>query len=569
MALSAIRAIPCHSTGFSPAELVVGKNTRNFLDVVFEGWSNPSYSTVDVVGWVQQLNDKLELLRDAATLNNSIARSSQNKYKANSMVVRKYKPGDLVFTRIPCCRAVLQASWEGPFKILKHIPPLNYEVGDLDDTWVRVTHVNNLRTYHPLPQPKLLHVKTACLVAEETKELSNTLSKTPSLVGDPCVGYSQQELDNLLTTYDDVFSPTPGEANVAPFQIKLQEDAIASNRPPYQVPIHLRGEVNMELDKLIEQHIIEPSQAIDWCAPIVPVRKPDKSIRLCIDYREINKVTPLDRHTIPTLPQILNNIGHASVLSKVDLTAGFHQIFVDNQSRDFTTFLSPKGKYRFVRMPFGLKNAPSHFQRTMDKVLEPVADCASVYIDDIIIFSNSWRDHIAHLSHVFDYIRQAGLTAKAAKCSFGKTKIEHLGHIIGSGTLAVPDHRITALAQYKRPVTKKTLRSFLGCMSYYRRFIDQYADMSALLTPSTSVSAPKSVVWTAEMDKAFQKLKVSLCNQVSLIIPSVLDTYSLHTDASGFGVGACLHVHRGEDDLPVAFFSRQLQGAEKNYSITE
>ena len=216
-----------------------------------------------------------------------------------------------------------------------------------------------------------------------------------------------------------------------------------------------------------------------------------------------------------------------------------------------------------------MKNAPSHFQRAMEKVLAPVSDCVAVYIDDILIFSSSWQDHITHFTRVFECFQHAGLKAKSSKCSFGKTRLEYLGHTIGSGTLAVPEHRVTALAKYIKPITKMTLRSFLGCMSYYRRFIPKYADMSALLTPSTSVSAPKFVAWTAEMDKAFSQLKVSLCNHVSLIIPSISDSYSLHTDASGFRVGACLHVDRGEEDLPVAFFSRQLQGAEKNYSITE
>ena len=147
--------------------------------------------------------------------------------------------------------------------------------------------------------------------------------------------------------------------------------------------------------------------------------------------------------------------------------------------------------------------------------------------------------------------------------------MEYLGHTIGSGTLPVPEQRITALANYKRPTTKKTLRSFLGCMSYYRIFIDKYADMSALLSPSTSVSSPKVVVWTDDMDQAFQQLKVSLCNHVLLVIPSVSDTFSLHTNASGSGVGACLHVTRKGQELPIAFYSRQLQGAEKRYSITE
>ena len=280
-------------------------------------------------------------------------------------------------------------------------------------------------------------------------------------------------------------------------------------------------------------------------------------------------MTPLDRHIIPTLPEILDKVGHAAVLSKVDLTSGFHQIQVDHQSRDFTTFLSPKGKFHFTRMPFGLKNAPSHFQRCMEKVLEPVVDCCAVYIDDIVIFSTNWNDHLVHLARVFDCFRQANLTAKLTKCSFGKTKLQYLGHTIGSGQVAVPEQRVAALANYIRPITKKTLRSFLGCISYYRRFIPQYSDMSALLTPSTSVSAPKVVAWTVDMDRAFGKLKVSLCNTVSLTIPSILGIFTLHTDASGFGIGACLHVIRDEQEIPVAFYSRQLQGAEKNYSITE
>ena len=557
LALSAIRAIPCRSTGFSPSEIVFGRNSRNILDIVFEGWTDTTYSTVDISTLVDQLNERLEILRDSSSLTNAVARQKQNAHGTCSRSTRSYKPGDLVFTRIPGCRANLQASWEGPFTITKSIPPLNYEIQDAENTWSRITHINNLKSYKPLPTPKQLQVGAVCLVAEENQEVSKVLDSGPSLVGGPCVGYSQGEMDQLLHNFDCVFSPTPGEAQVDAFKIKLQEDALPSSRPPYQVPIHLREEVNTEIDKLLDLHIIEPSHSVDWCAPIVPVRKPDKSIRLCIDYRDINKVTPLDRHIIPTLPEILDKVGHAAVLSKVDLTSGFHQILVDHQSRDFTTFLSPKGKFRFTRIHFGLKNAPSHFQRCMEKVLEPVVDCCAVYIDDIVIFSTNWNDHLVHLTKVFDCFRQANLTAKLSKCSFGKTKLQYLGHTIGSGQVAVPEQRVAALANYIRPITKKTLRSFLGCISYYRRFIPQYSDMSALLTPSTSVSAPKVVAWTVDMDRAFGKLKVSLCNTVSLTIP-------LHTDASGFGIGACLHVIRDEQEIPVAFYSRQLQGAEKN-----
>ena len=251
IALSAIRAIPCRSTGFSPAEIVFGQNNRNFLDIIYEGWANPFNSKVNVADWVRQLNEKLDVIRDTAALKNHKARVKQNTHGPGFRSTRKYIQGDLIFCRIPGCRATLQASWEGPFKIVKYIPPLNYEIQDLDETWSKVTHINNLRTYCPLPQPKPLSVNAVCLVAEDTKELSNTLAKAPVLVGGPCVGYSQQRLDALLNKYNEVFSPTPGEAQVAPFTIKLQDGAATSSRPPYQVPIHLRGEVNKEIDKMV------------------------------------------------------------------------------------------------------------------------------------------------------------------------------------------------------------------------------------------------------------------------------------------------------------------------------
>ena len=239
LALSAIRAVPCRSTGFSPSKIVFGRNSRNILDIVYEGWTNITYSTVDIPTWVEQLNERLGILRDSASLTNTIARQKQNAHSKHSRSTRTYKPGDLVFTCIPGCRANLQASWEGPFTIIKRIPPLNYEIQDTNNTWSRVTHIYNLKTYKPLPTPKQLQVGAVCLVAEENKEVSQVLDSGPSLVGGPCLGYSQGEMDQLLHNFGSVFSPTPGEAQVDAFTIKLQDDALPSSRPPYQVPIHL------------------------------------------------------------------------------------------------------------------------------------------------------------------------------------------------------------------------------------------------------------------------------------------------------------------------------------------
>ena len=571
LALSAVRSIPNRSTGFSPAELVYGRNPRSILDVLHEGWTNPDYRPIDIPTWIQTLNDQLEIIRDSAALQNHLSKTKQNKKINSKRKIRKYKVNDKVFVRIPGTRAALQASWEGPFLIAKHVPPLNYEVTDDAGTWTRTVHLNNIRSYKPtsfISPNNLLTINAANVVAEETTELSHIIEPTEPEYA-RCSDFDESQIELFKHNNQDSFVAVPCTANVEPHTIKLVPDAKPSSKPPYQVPIHLRPQVNAEIDKLVDHGIIEPSDDTTWCAPLVSVRKPDGSIRLCVDFRELNQVTPLDRHMIPTLPSILDSVGKASVLSKIDLTSGFHQIPLDPEVKNLTTFLTPKGKFRFLRMPFRLKNASSHFQRVMERVLQPVSDFAAVYIDDIIVFSNSWTEHLEHLEAVFQCFQNAGLTAKRSKCSFGMTSLEYLGHKILSGTMAVPQHRATALANFRRPTTKKGLRSFLGSASYYRKFIENFAEMSSLLTPATSVSSPKHVVWTGERLDAFDWLKVSLCTHTTLTIPSPSDSYSLHTDASGSGVGACLHIIGDGTELPVAFFSRQLQGAEKRYSVTE
>jgi len=192
----------------------------------------------------------------------------------------------------------------------------------------------------------------------------------------------------------------------------------------------------------------------------------------------------------------------------MDLSQGFHQIPVAETSRDLTTFVSPFGRYRFVRMPFGLKNAPAIFQRMMEQVLEPCRPFSACYIDDVIIFSNSWEEPIRHLQAVFVEFEKHNLTVKPSKCSFGLKHIEYLGHVIGEGKLAVPQHRIKALQDFKQLKTVKDMRAFLGTMSYYRRFIPGFANFSSLLSSSISKKATKVVVWMEEMVEAFHGLKV-------------------------------------------------------------
>ena len=205
----------------------------------------------------------------------------------------------------------------------------------------------------------------------------------------------------------------------------------------------------------------------------------------------------------------------------------------------------------------------------MEVVLRGCYDCSAPYIDDIVVFSTSGAEHVQQLRRVLGALKEKGLTVRLSKCAFGKTKLEYLGHLIGNGELAVPSHRATAMAEFRQPRTKRQLRSFLRAASYYRRFIKDFANYSSLLSPGTSKFAPGVVEWNEEKLEAFQHLKVCLCDVCVLTVPSLEDVFVLHTDASGAGIGATLNVLREGIEKPVAFFSRQLQGAQQHYSATE
>ncbi len=205
----------------------------------------------------------------------------------------------------------------------------------------------------------------------------------------------------------------------------------------------------------------------------------------------------------------------------------------------------------------------------MDCVLSGCEDYAKVYIDDILVVSESWEVHARHLRRLLEVLREAGLTCKRSKCVFGKRRLEFLGHVIGDGYMSVPEVRIVAIREHPVPRTRKQLRAFLGLIGYYRRFIRSFHRESSLLSPHTAKTSPGEVVWTSAMLDGFRKLCKSLCDHVCLCVPCEDDTFSLECDASASGIGAVLSVHREGEWRPVAFFSRQLKGAQARYSAQE
>ena len=214
------------------------------------------------------------------------------------------------------------------------------------------------------------------------------------------------------------------------------------------------------------------------------------------------------------------------------MNKGFYQIPVEKADQPKTAFCTPWGKYQFARMPFGLKNAPATFQRCMHVVLEKLEDVSNSYIDDVIVFSNTWEEHLQHLRQVLERLRKHGLTAKPVKCEWGAASLIYLGYMVGHGKVSVPEARVVALRNFQKPVTKTDLRAFLGTVGYYRRFIQDFAQRAYPLTEATKKAAPNIVVWNDCMYIAF----CYLCNVASVVfIPCASDEFLLQTDASGSG----------------------------------
>ncbi len=340
-----------------------------------------------------------------------------------------------------------------------------------------------------------------------------------------CVGFVKDDLEDLIWELGDMFSDVPGNKDRVRMSIDTG-DSPPIRLSPYSVPMGIRDEVKAELDGLLECGVIERSRSC-WSSPLVPVKKVGGGIRLCVDYRKLNEVTIKEPYYIPGLEEMLERVGSGRVLSNVDLAKGFHQVEVVSNDREKTCFVCPFGKYQYRRMPFGLANAPSVFQRLMDEVLVECVDFAKVYIDDVLVVSGCWEVHVMHLRKLFGMLKEAGLTCKRSKCVFGRRRLEFLEHVIGDRTMKVPEARIKAIAEHPVPKTRKQLRAFLGLIGYYRRFVRGFHRWSSLLTLHTAKTSPGEVQWTGPMLEAFRELCVSLCDHVCLNVPCKEDEFCL------------------------------------------
>ena len=323
-----------------------------------------------------------------------------------------------------------------------------------------------------------------------------------------------------------------------------------------------------EIDRMLKMGVIEESDSA-WSSPVVLVQKPGK-VRLCLDSRKVNAVTRKDAYPLPQIDGILSRLPQAMFISSLDLKDAYWQIPLDPESRDKTAFTVPgKPLYQYRVMPFGLTNASQTMTRLMDKVI-PAAlrNEVFVYLDDLLVVSDSFDSHINVLRIVAGHIRNAGLTLNIEKSKFCMKSVKYLGHIVGEGVVRTDPEKIAAMVDFPIPRSLKALRSFLGMTGWYRKFISNYASVSA---PLTDLLKPRQKFkMSPEGQQAFELLKAKLCSAPVLRSPDFAKPFYIHCDASKTGVGGVLVQKTQEgDEYPIAFVSKKLNKAQKNYSVTE
>ncbi len=522
--LFAYREVPQESIGFSPFELLYGRTVRGPMTILRELWSKPSEDS-EVQTTYQYVIDLKQRLEDTCQLAQNNLRDAAKYYKRyfdSKAKDRRFAVGQKVLVLLPTNNNKLLMKWKGPFTVEKVRNEMDCIVNMKGKA--KIFHANMLKVYHERPVEDKAPVIAAAegeMVSSETQAwaavfvdvIEEAENRVPGkeeevkeeegqdLIGPllyPMVekesyqdvvvstdlsGGQKRKVEELLSEFRDVLTDRPGRTELIEMEIKVRTPEPVRSSRGY--PYHLREQIVAEVEQMEQLGVIERSES-PYASPLILVKKKDGGIRTCVDLRAVNKITVFDSEPMPDLENIFARMGQAGkkYFSKFDLSKGYWQIPLKADSKEKTAFTTPKGLYQFTVMCFGLVTAPAVFSRMMRKLLDNLQDVDN-FIDDIMIFSDTWEEHLDTLRELLNRLRTHKLTARPTKCIVGAGDVECLGHRVGKNGVSMLPDKVQAIVNAPAPITKRQVRAFLGLAGFYRKFIPNFA---AIVVPLTDLT---------------------------------------------------------------------------------
>ncbi len=400
--LFSYREVPQASTGFSPFELLYGWWVQGPLDLLRKSWEAASSnetakSEKGIVQYVLEMRDGLERYRELAQENLRQAQQAQKKWYDQPARTRELQPGQKVLLLLPTSTNKLLMKWQGPYTVVCKMGPVTYEIHHPDKGKATQTyHINLLKEWkEPPSKPETFLLIWEVERDQEDEQPELTVREPAQPAGVDLLhlkGSRQAELHHLLDQYPSLFRQRPGRTNLVQHQIHLL-DPTPSRQRPYRVPERLVAPLKAEIETMLELGVIEPSKS-EWSSPIVIVPKKDNTLRICIDFRKLNAQSRFDAYPMPRIDDLLERIGQAKYITTLDLCKGYWQVLLEEASRPYMAFRTPLGLFHFTVLLFGLHGAPATFQRLMDQVLRVCEEWSAIYLDDVVIYSTTWEDHL-------------------------------------------------------------------------------------------------------------------------------------------------------------------------------
>lgn len=446
-------------------------------------------------------------------------------------------------------------------------------------------NISNVTTRTVVIQPRALLCEIHPVFVEEQPSLEDSFQDKTSLLNGMDIESSRisttqhKEGLKLVSDYLDIFSRGDldlGHTGEVKHRIDLTDERPFKQRHR-RIPPSMYSEVRDHLHQLLASGVIRRSRS-PWSSNVVLVRKRNGSLRMCVDFRQLNQKTVKDSYSLPRIEEMFDTLRGSKFYSTMDMKSGYHHVELEEHHKERTAFsVGPLGFYEFNRMPFGLCNSPATYQRLMNDCFEDMhLKICLIYMDDVIIFADTFEEHLDRLQQVLKRLRDCGFKLAPDKCSFFKDKIKFLGHIISEKGIEPDPAKVEKIKTWPTPKNPIEVRQFLGFAGYYRRFVKDFAaitkPLSSLMPPPTQTKKTRKKfnhqpwTWGPEQDKAFQHLKELLVSPPILAYADYSLPFELHTDASTHGLGAVIYQEQEGHRRVIAYASRGLNKAEKNYS---